>query len=244
MSGAGRSAAVLLLDLDGTLVDPAPGILGSVRHALTSLGRAAPPDRDLRWMIGPPLRESFARLLGGDAEVERAVEAYRAVYATGGLLEAAPYAGIHEALAALRGDGHRLVVCTAKPWPFARQVVAHFGFADAFEAVFGPELDGRHDDKGALVAHILAALDLKAGDGCMIGDRANDVLAARRNGMASIGVTWGYGEPDELLGAGATILCDRVADLPARVRDVLGRRAGDRPPAGLSPRTSAPPARA
>ena len=223
LASGGSPGPTVLLDLDGTLVDPGPGILRSVRHALASLGRPVPPDRELRGVIGPPLRESLRRLLGGEDEVERAVAAYRAAYAGGGLFEAAPYAGIHDALARLRGAGYRLVVCTSKPWPFARQVVAHFGLAPRVEAVFGPELDGRLDDKGALLAHALATLGLGAGDACMVGDRAQDTRAARRNGLPSIGVTWGYGDRRELHEGGATILCERVADLPRKVRAVLPR---------------------
>lgn len=51
-----------LVDLDGTITDPRPGILGAFRHALTSLGLEAPPPDDLLWVIGPPLRHSFPKL--------------------------------------------------------------------------------------------------------------------------------------------------------------------------------------
>jgi len=57
----------VLFDLDGTLTDPKPGITGSVQEALRLLGYPVPPADDLVWMIGPPLRASFARLLGSDA---------------------------------------------------------------------------------------------------------------------------------------------------------------------------------
>jgi phosphoglycolate phosphatase len=50
----------LLFDLDGTLTDPFVGITTRIRYALTSLGRAAPPAEDLRWFIGPPLKDSLA----------------------------------------------------------------------------------------------------------------------------------------------------------------------------------------
>ena len=67
--------STLLLDLDGTLVDPAPGILGSVRDALSALGADPPETDDLKWVIGPPIRESFRRLLDGRADIEiRAIE--------------------------------------------------------------------------------------------------------------------------------------------------------------------------
>lgn len=215
------STAFVLFDLDGTLVNPAPGIIGSVQYALKSLGRAAPCHQDLLWVIGPPLRVSFAKLLGEQGEVERAVELYRAAYNNGGLFRAEPYDGIFDALTSLKGAGYRLFVCTSKPLPFARRVINHFGFAEYFEDLYGPDLDGRFDEKGELITHILASRNLSADGGCMIGDRANDTLAAQQNGMSSIGVTWGYGGHRELQENGATILCENISDLPERVRALL-----------------------
>ncbi len=56
----------VLVDLDGTLVDPKPGLIGSIQYALDKLGHPVPPADELLWMIGPPLRVSFpAAGLGG-----------------------------------------------------------------------------------------------------------------------------------------------------------------------------------
>ncbi len=82
------SARFVLFDLDGTLIDPGPGIIGSAQQALKELGRDVPPARDLEWIIGPPLRQSFARLLGSGDLVEKAVELYRAAYGNVGITQA------------------------------------------------------------------------------------------------------------------------------------------------------------
>ncbi|MBN2906989.1 MAG: HAD hydrolase-like protein [Rhodobacteraceae bacterium] len=211
----------LLFDLDGTLVDPARGIIGSCQSALAALGRPVPPHDDLKWIIGPPLRHSFATLLGGTDQAEAAVTLYRKFYADGGIFQAEPYGGIFAALSDLRQDGYRLVVCTAKPRPFARQVIAHFGFADYFDGLYGAELDGRFDDKGALIAHLFAKEGFNATQGCMIGDRDNDTRAAGRNQMASIGVLWGYGDARELRAGGATALCSHPHDLRQCVNSLM-----------------------
>ena len=73
---------ILLVDLDGTLTDPAKGIVGCFRLALAALGRPAPPSADLAWIIGPPLRRSFAEMLGGGADAEEALDIYRAETST------------------------------------------------------------------------------------------------------------------------------------------------------------------
>ncbi len=136
-------------------------------------------------------------------------------------MTASPYPGIFDALDCLRHSGHRLFLCTAKALPFAEHVIHHFGFSTYFEALFGAELDGRFDDKGELVSHVLTTRGLCSRRGCMVGDRANDTLAARQNFIPSVGVTWGYGSDRELLENGATVLCERVGDLPARVERLL-----------------------
>ena len=187
-----------------------------MRSALAALGRPVPEPESLRWVIGPPIRTTFRNLLGG-GDVEEAVRLYRAAYAAGGLFDAKPYAGMREALSALREDGIRLFICTAKAVPFALRVVDHFGFGDLFDDVHGAELDGRFEDKGDLITHILATRNIAVADACMVGDRKHDIVAATRNGIASLGVLWGYGERQELIDAKATALCPRPADLPGSV---------------------------
>lgn len=209
-----RTPTTVLLDLDGTLIDPAAGILSCCRHTLEALGCPVDPEEDLRWVIGPPPRVSFARLLAGRGDPEQAVRVYRARYGETGLFEAAVYPGVIEALAALRARGHALLLCTSKARPFAERIVEHFGLSPYLAGVHGAELDGRLDDKGDLIAHLLAAEGLAPDAACMVGDREYDMRAAARHGIAGIGVLWGYGDAAELRGAGAATLITSPEELP------------------------------
>jgi phosphoglycolate phosphatase len=201
----------ILFDLDGTLVDPRPGLIGSVQYALRKLGRAVPPTEELLWLIGPPFRVSFPKLLGSADRVEEAIGYYRESYLNGAMYDAIVYDGMPDALAALRAAGHRLLVATAKPHRYARPIVEHFGLGAHFHAVHGPELDGTNDHKADLIAHILKHEGVQPETALMIGDRELDVAAAARNGMRAVGVTWGYGSVEEL--AGAAVLCESPCDL-------------------------------
>lgn len=205
---------VILLDLDGTLTDPQVGILGSYRHALAEIGFDLDPADDLRWVIGPPLRRSFAKLFAGRHDPEEAVRLYRERYAATGIFEASVYPGVIDAMAALREAGFELLLCTAKARVYAERIVEHFGFAPYLSGVYGAELDGRFDDKGELIAHILETRRLSPEAICMVGDRDNDALAAARNGAPCIGVLWGYGDEAELTAAGATPLIRLPRELP------------------------------
>lgn len=210
-----RRRPVLLLDLDGTLIDSAPGIVATARHTLEALGKPAATEADLRRMIGPPLDQGFARLLGGKDELAAATKIYRARYAETGILDASAFPGVLEALSARAAEGTRLFVCTSKNRTFAESLVERLGFAPLMSGIYGREPDGRFEDKAVLMAHLLATEELDRAEVCMVGDREHDVIAAKRNGLPSIGVLWGYGDRAELEAAGADLIIGRPAELLA-----------------------------
>jgi phosphoglycolate phosphatase len=222
----------LFFDLDGTLTDPFDGITRSIQHAMVSLDRAPIDALALRACIGPPLRESFRALLGSDDPelVERAVAAYRERYFDVGLFENTRYDGVPEMLASLRERGHALRVVTSKVTPAAERIVEHFGLAEYFEAIHGSETGGRFDDKGELIAHVLDDCAATCDECVMIGDRMHDISAGRRNGVRTIGVTWGFGSLDELRDAGADVICDD----PSHVEPAISRLALSSPAAASS----------
>jgi phosphoglycolate phosphatase len=212
--------ATVLFDLDGTLTDPAPGIIGSFRKALVDLGHEPPPFESLGWIIGPALRLSFPKVMGEGADAEAALERYRAHYGDGGMYDLTVYDGMMEAVTAIRAASERMFVCTAKPEPYAVPIVERFGYAPHFERVYGAALDGSLDDKADIIAKIIAEQGIDPARTVMIGDRLHDIHAAQRHGIASIGVAWGYGGVEELTRAGATAICHRPQDLPAFVAEL------------------------
>ncbi len=147
----------LLFDLDGTLTDPFPGIRKCISYALDKIGRQLPPRESLRWCIGPPLKDSFAKLLASDDEelVGKAITFYRERFSAVGLFENRVYEGIPEALEALQGDGHTLYVATSKPTVYAERIIDHFNLHRYFKRIYGSELDGTRSDKTSLISHIL-----------------------------------------------------------------------------------------
>lgn len=206
----------LLFDLDGTLTDPFIGITESIRFALVQLGRSAPAADDLRWCIGPPLKESFKQLLETEdaTMAEAALDHYRARFGSVGLFENALYDGIPEVLTTLAACGHTLFIATAKPRVFALRITDHFDLDKHFKAVYGSELDGTRSAKGDLIAHILQQEALPASETVMIGDRGYDMAGARHNGVTACGVLWGYGSRAELMAAGARLCLEEPAELP------------------------------
>jgi len=197
----------IYFDLDGTLTDPKAGITRSIQYALGKLDREVPPEDELTWCIGPPLRGSLAKLLGSDDLADKALSLYRERFADIGIFENEIYPGIEDTLSVLTEQGRRLFVATSKASVYAERIIDHFKLRVYFERVFGSELDGRRSDKTDLLSYALKTTRVDPAQAMMIGDRSYDMIGARNNGMIAVGVLYGYGSKEELLDAGAHHIC-------------------------------------
>ena len=212
----------VLFDLDGTLTDSGLGIARCVVHALERLGRPAPDPAALRRWMGPPLADSFRDFLGAEHDhlVAPALAAYRERFRAVGMFENRVYPGVRDLLAELRARGCELRVVTSKPTIFSEEILRHFDLAHYFAGVHGAELDGTHGEKATLIAHVVESERIRAHEAVMVGDRSLDVLGARKNGVASIGVLWGYGSLDELQQAGADAIVSTPEELIAAMESL------------------------
>ncbi len=205
----------LLFDLDGTLTDSRPGILKSMRHALTVLGIEPPSDEALVRFIGPPTQDAFRDLLGSSDPTlnARAIAVYRERFSTLGMFENSVYPGVVDGLEALRASDFTLLVATSKPEVYANQIIDHFELRRFFRHVYGSELTGERGSKGDLIEHVIASEGLTSGTTWMIGDRLHDIHGAKLNKLRAAGVTWGYGSREELMAAGADALFGSMPEL-------------------------------
>ena len=195
----------LFFDLDGTLTNPQLGIVSCFQYALEVMQRPAWSGNALEQFIGPPLPESFGKILetANQALIDEGVRLYRKRFAKEGLFENEVYPDIPETLTALQNDGFDLFVVTSKPQVFADQIVQHFELDQYFRRVYGSELSGECATKPDLIRYVLEQEQIPAKDAVMIGDRSHDILGARANGLRSIGVLWGFGSRAELRDAEA-----------------------------------------
>ncbi|MEZ5462726.1 HAD hydrolase-like protein [Dokdonella sp.] len=215
--------ALILFDLDGTLIDSEIGITSSMVHAMRSVGVDPPDQERMRSWIGPPLHASFAQVLGDDAKrVDEAVYHYHERFDAIGWSEHTVYPGMENLLVELVGRGNRLAIVTSKVASQARRIVKHLPFGKLFEAVFAPTPDTRSCSKADLVASALRELDGSARDAMMIGDRHFDIEGARANAVRGIGVLWGFGGMQELREAGADSIVANPRELEACLAQCLG----------------------
>lgn len=208
----------IFLDLDGTLTDSGEGIMNSVAYSLRKFGIEETNREKLRTFIGPPLFASYMREYGFDHEKAMlAVDYYREYFAPKGIYENRPYDGIPELLGALKKEGKMLYLATSKPEPYAEEIVKHFGLYEYLDGLFGSTMTEERTKKEEVVAYALEKTGIARTDVVMVGDRSHDIIGARANGIASIGVLFGYGSEEELLEAGA----DRIVKTVEELRDVL-----------------------
>lgn len=202
----------IIFDLDGTLTDSGEGIIKCAALALSKLNLPVPSWEEMRVFVGPPLRDTFQKFGVHPEDVEKAVEIYRSRYVPIGLFENTPYPGIAEMLAALKNLDYKIYVATAKPEPMAQAVLEHFQLAEYFDCVCGATLDGTRGTKEEVIAYLLKSIEDNE-QFIMVGDTVFDVIGAQSNGIPTVGVSWGYGNPNDLQNAGAIAIANSAAQL-------------------------------
>ncbi|NLK20666.1 MAG: HAD family hydrolase [Epulopiscium sp.] len=206
---------IILFDLDGTLTDPKLGITKSIQYSLKHFGINESCLDRLVPFIGPPLKDSFMEFYDfTEEQTEEAIKKYREYFAEKGLYENAIYPGIYELLEELYNGGKFLYVATSKPTIFAKKILEHFGISRFFKSIVGSNLDGSRVDKGEIISDVIENIDNPNYNKIvMIGDRKFDIIGARKLGLDSIGVLYGFGPLEELELEKPTYIAETVEDL-------------------------------
>ncbi|MBR5561474.1 MAG: dTMP kinase [Clostridia bacterium] len=201
----------ILFDLDGTLTRSEMGITRSALYACEKMGYSGYTAEQFMSFIGPPLFESFQRVVGmNEEQAHQAIVYYRERFSVLGWAENEVYAGIPALLRSLKKNGAKIAICTAKPQDFATKIAKKFGFEPYLDALIGPDWSNTHASKAWIVRK---AIDQLGGVPVMIGDRCYDVDGGKENGIDTIGVCYGYGTREELETSGATHIAETVEEL-------------------------------
>ncbi len=212
----------ILFDLDGTLTDPKEGITKSLQHALEFIDIKVEDRSILKRHIGPPLADGLREFFGlEDGQIEEVIGYFREYFVDKGIFMNYKYEGIEELLDSLVKAGKTLIVATSKPEVLAERILKHFNLDQYFTDICGSNLDETRSKKGEVIAYALEENGIKEKEQVvMIGDRLHDILGAKENGIASIGVLYGFGSREEHVKAGA----DRIAANLKELEDILLER--------------------
>ena len=204
----------VLFDLDGTLTDPGEGITNSVMYALNKLGIEERDRTKLYKFIGPPLANSFKEFYGfSDEKAWQGVELYREYFGVKGLFENRVYDGMYDLLDTLKEEGVRLYVATSKPTHYTLQILEKFNLSQYFDLVSGCAMNEKNSDKSAIIQYAVDTCSIPCDKAIMVGDRLYDIKGAKVNNIDSVGVLFGYGSKEELMGEGATYIAETPEDI-------------------------------
>ncbi len=232
-----RQLSVLVCDLDGTLVDSLPDLASALNQLLTESGRPPQTAKKILSMVGDGAAKLVERGFLGtgaalraedlDAALDRFLRLYDAVLTR----ETRAYPEVRQTLEGLRSAGWRLAVCSNKPEKQSRQILDDLGLLPLFAAVAGGDtFDAKKPDPEPLI-RVLQRIAAEPRQAVMLGDAANDVLTARRAGVASVVVSFGYGDAGSA-SLGADRVIDRFSELPGALLELetARRRAAVRVP--------------
>lgn len=207
-----------VFDVDGTLIDNSEGIYNCIRYALQKMDLPDMTDEQLRPFIGPPLFESGKKILMlDDKNAERFVTLYRERFSVKGYAETKVYDGIAEMLQTLQDNGLKMAIATGKPLQFIEKILPLFNLEKYFCGVHGITFTDHESDKVTFIKRSLADCNATKEQTLMIGDRHNDMEAAKGADVFAAGVQWGFGTDEELLNAGA----DKLFASPAELTDYI-----------------------
>lgn len=190
----GQKYKAVVFDLDGTLLDTSAGIFASVRYAVSKFHLRPLEEEELRTFVGPPLKDSFARVYGlKGAILQEVIDEFRNRYMDADMLKAEAYDGIYDVFKRLNESGITPAVATYKRHDCALMILKHFGFDQYTDIIYGADPDNQLKKKDIIRLALQDAGVRNVSEAVMVGDSDNDAIGAKDLGIDFIGVTYGFG---------------------------------------------------
>jgi len=206
----------VFIDLDGTITESGEGCMNAVRYMFEKAGYKENDEARIRAFVGPPIKMHLINAYGfSEEEAAKIYAYYREYYLSKGIYESRLYDGIEDALRAIKSSGRALYVATSKPEAMAIPILERYGLLGVFDAVFGARHEEGIFDKTQVLEYAMRRLGGTPPGSVMVGDRSHDILGGRAVGIDTVGVLYGYGDREELMGCGPDYLVDTTADLAA-----------------------------
>ena len=217
---------LLIFDLDGTLVDSVPDLANAINKMLTALERTTFSEQDIRSWVGNGAQALVERALiaGNDHSskmastpsvelVSKALNLFLINYREFVCVDSVLYSNVLETLQTLKSQGYRLAIITNKPIEFVAPILTTLGLNDLFEQVLGGDsLTAKKPDPLPLL-HLSEQLDIEPKYCLMVGDSKNDILAAQRAGIQSVGLTYGYNYDENIASYNPDFVADEFKQL-------------------------------
>ena len=211
---------MMLIDVDGTLVDSVPDLAFCVDEMMQQLGRDPCGETAVRNWVGNGVERLVRRALIGqldgepdDAEFQRAYPIFLDLYADNTSKRSTLYPGVRQGLDDLQAAGYKMGCVTNKAEQFTLPLLKDLGIHDMFEIIVcGDTLEHKKPHPQPLL-HAAEFFNVKPENAMMIGDSVNDVKAARAAGFMIACLPYGYNHGDDIRDAHPDIVIESIADL-------------------------------
>lgn len=215
---------MVLIDVDGTLVDSVPDLAWCVDEMMKAIGREPHGEAKVRDWVGNGVERLVRRALIGqldgepdDASFEQAYPIFMDLYAENTCKRSVLYPGVKEGIAYMQSAGYKLGCVTNKAEQFTLPILEQLGIRDAFGIVVsGDTLPVKKPDPLPLL-HAAEKLGVTAEESMMLGDSQSDVKAARAAGFQIICMSYGYNHGEDIRHYNPDLVIDSMAEL----KDIL-----------------------
>ena len=216
---------MILIDLDGTLIDSVPDLAFSVDAMMRELGLPERGEPAVRNWVGNGVERLVQRALANDLDGEpdaeqfaRALPVFMRIYQENTAGRSPLYPGVREGLDQLKAAGYRLGCVTNKAERFTVPLLREKGILDDFEIVVaGDALPQKKPDPAPLL-HAAEKLGVEPSESLMVGDSKSDVKAARAAGFQIVCMTYGYNHGKDIRDENPDAVLDRLDELPGLLR--------------------------
>ena len=209
----------VIFDLDGTLLNTLGDLRAATNHALEVRGLPPHSMEEIRQFIGNGIRLLICRAMPEgtpEAEIDAALDDFKAYYAAHIHDRTVPYDGIPQLLTALRKRGIKVAVLSNKIDSASQQLIEYF-FPEKTDVVFGEHVGVPRKPDPTSCRMVMQQLGVQPEQVLYVGDSGTDMQTAKNAGLYAVGVTWGFRSKEVLLKYGADVLVHR----PEQILQIL-----------------------
>ncbi len=216
---------MVMIDLDGTLIDTVPDLAATADRMLAELGRPARDMAQYRAWIGNGVPRLVKRALTGEMQAEpeaalfdKALAVFQTHYRTHVSDRSRPYPGVVEGLERLKAGRFSLACITNKAEAFTLPLLKDLDLFKYFQLILNGDSLPRQKPDPLPLTHACRHFGITPEHGVLVGDSSNDVQAARAAGMPVICVTYGYNHGHDIRDSHPDAVVDSLAEVPQYLR--------------------------
>lgn len=216
-----KTPEMILIDLDGTLVDSVPDLTYCVDKTMAVLGMPPRGEARVRLWVGNGVVRLVQRALTGEMDgeadpalFERALSIFKDLYAGHTCVDSRLYPGVREGLALLKAAGYKLGCVTNKPAQFTEPLLEKMGICDNFSIVISGDTLPQQKPHPEPLLHAARFFDVAPEQALMVGDSESDVKAARAAGFKIVCMSYGYNHGRDIRAAEPDAVINSLVELP------------------------------